>query len=529
MDFMLDTNRRKALGCGGLAQHLLLARVGISKMCLSVITRVTTIVLAALAVTAIGTAPADAASRPFWLGVDEPSVVSASPEVALALSARIESAGARFQRVALSWREIAPKRPKNPQAWNDPSYRWAYADDALRAAADRRPGIGAGLDPIITIEGAPDWAQASRRPRTEELRRYPGAWKPDLNALRDFATALSSRFAGGRKNIRGRLLPKVKYFQVWNEPNLSTHLAPQYGSDRSPFASIWYRRMTRSFRQGARVGGGSGVVVIAAGLAPFGNVSGASAGTAPQTFQRAVLCLTRTKRGLRPVKGCDQAAFDVWAQHPYDIAGSPRRSADRSGLRGVVADLPAIRSTLDRAVALRTVTPVRRKPLWVTEFDWWTNPPARSFGASPATAARWMVDSFRRMWLAGVDVMVWYRVRDTSQWPGGLWYSGSSAIPSALTLDRLDADSEKPLAAMFRWPFMTVSDKRPYAWGVVPCRLSGVTVAVERLASGGWVRMATSKSESSGVFRAPIGATAKGLWRAVPDFGCGSQSSVWSA
>ena len=498
-------------------------------MCLSVTTRVTTIVFAALAVMAIGTAPAAAASQPFWLGVDEPNLISAPPQSALALTERIASVGSRFERIALSWREIAPTRPKNPQAWNDPAYRWAYADDALRAAADSRPGIGAGLQPIVTIEGAPDWAQATRRPRTDELRRYPGAWKPDLNALREFATALSSRFIGGRKNIRGRLLPKVKYFQVWNEPNLSTHLAPQYGSDRSPFASIWDRRMTRAVRQGARLGGGSGVSVIAAGLAPFGNVSGASAGTAPQSFQRSVLCLTRTKRGLRAAKGCDHPAFDVWAQHPYDIAGSPSRSADRDAMRAVVADLPAIRATLDRAVVLRTVSPVRRKPLWVTEFDWWTNPPARSFGAPPARAARWMVDSFRRMWLAGVDVMVWYRVRDAAQWPGGLWSSGSSAIPSALTPELLDSDTEKPLAAMFRWPFMSVSGKRPSAWGVVPCRLGGVAVSVERLVSGRWVRAGTTKSQASGVFAGPIGSASKGLWRAVPSADCGSPSPVWAS
>ena len=504
------------------------ASVGVSKV-RSQRSSITGVVFLLALAAATFTSTASASTQPFWFGVDEPSLISASPESALAIADRVASVGSRFQRVALSWREIAPTRPDNPQAWNDPAYRWAYADDALRAAADTRPTIGAGLQPIVTIEGAPDWAQVSRRPRTDELQRYPGAWKPDLNALRDFAIALSSRFVGGRKNIRGRLLPKVKYFQVWNEPNLSTHLAPQYGSDRSSFASIWYRRMTRAFRQGARLGGGPGVTVIAAGLAPFGNVSGASAGTAPQAFERSVLCLTRTKRGLRSIKGCDHAAFDVWAQHPYDIAGSPSRAADRSGLRGVVADLPAIRSTLDTAVALRTVTPVRRKPLWVTEFDWWTTPPARNFGAPPAKAARWMVDSFRRMWLAGVDVMVWYRVRDTALWPGGLWYSGSSAIPSALTPDLLNSDTEKPLAAMFRWPFMTVSGKRPYGWGVVPCRLGGVTVSVQRLVNGTWARAGTTKSLPSGVFKVSIGATSKGLWRAAPSSSCGSPSPVWSA
>ena len=491
--------------------------------------------LVALSSSLTAASPASAGARPMWLGIDEPSIVSASDSLdplkntALALTTRVKSAGVRFERVALSWREIAPRKPRNARDWQDPAYRWGYADAALRSVADTRVNIGAGLEPIVTIESAPDWAQMSNRPRTVELSRYPGAWKPNVAAVRDFAVALATRYSGGRKNIRGRLLPLVRRFQFWNEPNLSTHLSPQYDSKRKPFAALWYGRMLNAFRAGARQGGGSGVFVISAGLAPFGNVSGATSGTAPQAFARSLLCLNRTKRGLAPIRGCQPATFDAWAAHPYDIAGSPSRKADRQGQTGVVADLPAIRRMLDRAVALRTVRPTTSKPLWVTEFDWWTNPPARLLGANPQKAAEWTVQSLWQIWNSGVDVLIWYRLRDHVQWPGGLWYSGSNAIPSRLTPALLNRDSPKPSLARFKWPMLFVNAKRPYAWGIVPCRRASVTVSVERLDQAVWKPAGTGTTSAGGVLAVGVRAGAKTAWRALAPDSCGGSSPTWQA
>ena len=487
-------------------------------------------------VSALSTAAsASAAARPMWLGIDEPSVVSASDSsdplknTALALTTRVKAAGVRFERVALSWREIAPRRPRDARDWADPAYRWGYADAALRSVADSRPNIGAGLEPIVTIESAPDWAQVSKRPRTVELSRYPGAWKPNIAAVRDFAVALAARYSGGKKNIRGRLLPLVRRFQFWNEPNLSTHLSPQYDSRQKPFAALWYGRMLNAFRAGARQGGGNGVFVISAGLAPFGNVSGASSGTAPQAFARSLLCLTRTKRGLAAVRGCPPAVFDAWAAHPYDIAGSPSRKADRQGQTGVVADLPAIRAMLARAVALRTVRPVTRKPLWVTEFDWWTKPPARALGTNPQQAGVWTVKSLWQIWNAGADVLIWYRLRDHVQWPGGLWFAGSNTIPSRLTPALLNLDSPKPSLVRFKWPMLLVDGKRPYAWGIVPCRQAGVTVSVQRLSQALWKPAGTGTTGAGGVFEVGVSGGTKTGWRAVAPDSCGGPSPSWQA
>ena len=153
-----------------------------------------------------------ASPHPLLTAVLDASLAGADREVALR---RMRSAGMRFERIPVNWRTVAPAgtRPAvfNPRDPGDPLYRWTALDDAVRSA------VAAGIQPIITVLGAPAWAQSnvSRRP-------IDGPVKPSPEALADFATALASRYSG-----RFQGLPRVRYWQVWNEPNLSVFLMPQ--------------------------------------------------------------------------------------------------------------------------------------------------------------------------------------------------------------------------------------------------------------------------------------------------------------
>src|SRR3954452_16092177 len=65
--------------------------------------------------------------------------------------------GATKVRLSASWRQIAPSR--EPDSWDprdpaDPAYRWAAVDAEVRRA------VAAGLDPILSIVFAPQWASA---------------------------------------------------------------------------------------------------------------------------------------------------------------------------------------------------------------------------------------------------------------------------------------------------------------------------------------------------------------------------------
>jgi hypothetical protein len=162
---------------------------------------------------------------------------------------------------------------------------------------------GAGLEVILQVEGAPDWAQGPGRPDVggegTELNRHPGAWKPDPAAFGDLARALADRYDGTRSSTGTKhLLPKVTYFQAWNEPNLSTHLAPQYDKSFTRLAGSAYRALLNSFHDGLLASGRSDVKTLGAGLSPFGHPVGVFQGSDPQDFAREVLCVKQAKVGI---------------------------------------------------------------------------------------------------------------------------------------------------------------------------------------------------------------------------------------
>src|SRR4029077_16662423 len=91
-------------------------------------------------------------------------------------------------------------------------------------ASSRRAGAGRAasarhMQVLITVFGAPTWAEGKNRPSSAPL----GTWKPDPHALGQFAQALAKRYSG---SFQG--LPRVSLFEVWNEPNLSVNLTPQW-------------------------------------------------------------------------------------------------------------------------------------------------------------------------------------------------------------------------------------------------------------------------------------------------------------
>ena len=499
--------------------------------------------LSAAILLSLGAAPAQAAVRPLWLGVEELAVLGAGAGSPAAISARIASTKSRYQRISVSWRELQPTRPTAATGWQDSNFDVSainQLDDAIRAAscpASCSTLTGAGLEVILEVEGGPDWAQAPGRidAGTEgtELNNHRGAWKPDATAFGNLAHALADRYDGTRHATSGynHLLPKVTYFQAWNEPNLSTHLAPQYDKSFHRLAGSAYRTLLNSFHDGLLASGRSDVKTISAGLAPFGHPVGVFQGSDPQDFAREVLCVKQTKGVWSAVASCGPAKFDIWAQHPYDLQSSPARKPDYLGHRGVMADLPAFKSALAAAVKLGTVEPAVAKPLWVTEFDWWTNPPSVNYGKPEPYASRYTADSLWRAWQSGAETLVWYGMRDNLNWMGGLWRASQYVGPRDLTPQIISADNAKPLLTAFQWPFREVPGKVPYAWGIVPCRSAGQPVVVQQFVSRKWHDAAATTTSPSGTFVAFLSRRGKGagIWRAVAPNTCGDSSPEWNS
>ena len=185
---------------------------------------------------------------------------------------------------------MGPQPPADPRNPADPAYNFASIDRAVRGAAER------GLGVYFTIDQAPPWAEGTDRPATSDPGILgPGAWKPDPGALGDFATALATRYSGAFTDpATGQPLPRVRYYEAWNEPNIPLFLAPQYEGGKPTGVNI-YRELLRAVSTAVK-GVDPGNLVIGPDLAPYGDPPSAAYRSRPFDFLRELFCL----RGNKP-------------------------------------------------------------------------------------------------------------------------------------------------------------------------------------------------------------------------------------
>jgi hypothetical protein len=355
---------------------------------------------------------------------------------------RIKQTGATAVRLTVTWRDVAPAtRPSefHPKDPGDSAYNWSYPDRAIALS------VANGLTPLVDILGAPAWA---------------GGKKVSAPALGEFATAITSRYNGSFEG-----LPRVRYWMVWNEPNLSSYLAPQV-SGKKLVGATRYRSMVNAFASAAHTVRRDNMVV--AGLvAPFTfrNDPG------PLKFMKAVLS--------------GKTEFDIWAVHPY-TSGGPRHHAFKS-TDVSLGDLPKARAVLNAAVRARHVVSTHPVQFWVTEFSWDSKPPD-SGGVPLGLEAQWVSEALFRAWQAGVSMFTWFLLKDdTSATPyqSGLYFHNGKA---------------KPALTAFRFPFVALRrSSSVYVWGRTPGGRPA-TAVIERKSGSGWKRVAQLKTNGVGIF-----------------------------
>lgn len=411
-------------------------------------------------------------------GFSEDLFLSANSSVRDRWMARAESAGADLVSIGLSWRSVAPgARPTDPRDPGDPAYDFSRLDEILRTAESR------GLEILILVNRAPRWAEGRGRPRWAEA----GTWKPSPQALGAFAEALARRYSGGYADALG-LLPRVRFFEPWNEPNLNLFLAPQQENGR-PFSPSHYRKMLNAFYKGVKTANPQ-AKVIGPSTAPFGGPSSSRGGprVRPLRFVRGVLCVD--KRGRRE-PGCGSGTrLDILGHHPINPASGPRaRTRNRDDI--TVSGMKRLRRTLRRAERAGTVRPAGRRPVWATEIWWFTKSPPgwpAELAASPRQQARYLQESAYLLWRQGVKAMIWHQIADDRGLHSGLF--NPSGRP-------------KPSLKAYRFPFVAErrSRNRILAWGIPP---KGGQVVIERMRRGRWRRIASVRGVSGRPFKTKV-------------------------
>jgi len=161
--------------------------------------------IAALAIAlAFPAAGASIASHPFTTGLAPSAEIYAGDQAVV--FDRMHAAGMSSIDAAVDWVSIAPA--KEPDSWrpadpNDPHYDWSSSDVRLRAIAK------AGFQPIVVVAAAPTWARV--------LPQFARS-APKVEDFAAFMRAAAERYSGRHSG-----LPRVRYWRIWSEPNISVY------------------------------------------------------------------------------------------------------------------------------------------------------------------------------------------------------------------------------------------------------------------------------------------------------------------
>jgi hypothetical protein len=387
-------------------------------------------------------------------------------------------------RLQVPLESVAPGGSSVPQGFDasnpaDPRYSWAEIDAEVQGA------VSAGLEPILSLTGVPAWARDSTQ---------SGQVRPSAKWYGRFAHAAAARYSG-----QFGALPRVRYWQAWNEPNLEANLAPARVNG-SLFSPNWYRGMVNAFAHGVKAVDPTNLV-IAGGLAPYNLLDGP--GISPLTFMRELLCVDRIR--IRPRPRClGTTHFDIWSMHPYTWGGPTHRATVAGDL--ALGDLPVMRDLLQQAWQGGRITAPVQPRFWVTEFSWNTNPPSPG-GVAIDLQTRWTAQALYVMWQSGVSLVTWFMLRDQpapSQWRSGLYFAGGT----------LAQDAEKPTLEAFRFPQVAFPATGGITvWARTPTSAPG-SVSFEQNIGAGWLPLGTLTADANGIVSGFLFGAAVGSVRA---------------
>ena len=342
----------------------------------------------------------------------------------------------------------------------------------------------------------------------------PGSWRPDPTQFASFATAAALRYDGRFPDPLhpGAFLPRVRYWQPWNEPNLAIYLSPQWTSTSAgwaPASPVIYRQLLNAF-YGAVKRVSSQNFVVTAGTAPYGDPPGGQR-MPPVAFDRALFCL-EDDAALTPLSCPNPPHLDALSHHPYGIGGPLWHALNPDD--AAVPDMYKIARRPSRGPSASATSTARRPQAAVGHGDL-----VGQLAAGPGRRARsleqarWLEQALYVLWRQGVGTVLWLQIVDSPPIPnyGSTYQAG---------LYYLDGDA-KPAAQAFRFPFVTRRVNAVTYSGVGPLARAG-TLAIEELRGGRWVLLRRLSVRSDQVFTITLPVRGRAVLRAQ----CGAQTSL---
>ncbi len=415
--------------------------------------------------------------------------------------------GGSYVRYELSWRQSEPTAPaagSNPNDPANPAFQWQqYMDTQIRNAT------AAGLNVILVVDQAPNWAEAPGMP----AGTLPGTWRPNPTAFAQFAHALALRYSGFYPDPQrpGKTLPAVRNWIAWNEPNEPSEINPQWqtvGGHIVPASPDVFRPLLNGFYNAVK-SVSSANRVISGGLAPYGDTPGGRR-VPPVLFLRTLLCLNGSLSSVCNTVS-DLDAIDV---HPYSPKGPHWHAINADDV--ATPDIYKLNRVLVAAERVHHIAPAGPKSVVVTEFSWDTNPPD-PHGLPLQTQAHYLEDGLYVLWSQGVRTALWWRLTD--QDPGKLGYS--QTYQSGVLFEN---GKPKPSATAFHFPFVVHRSNRTQVlvWSKIPATGN---LRIERRVKNGWKTLRTYSASAGSVVETKLSLRGSAVMRGV----VGSSASLtWS-
>jgi hypothetical protein len=357
---------------------------------------------------------------------DDVQLIYSSPARVAQHLQEIASLGIDRIRVSVVWSLVAPnadsaRRPqfnaKDPAAY--PAGAWDRYDTIVHLAAQLGIRVDFQLSPP-----APAWAVDS----SDGTQGYSWSRDPSAALYRDFVTAVGLRYSGtyvakvprsepqlgvlGILPVLGsqpatpgtsEVIPRVDYWEIWNEPNEASWLNPvarQVGRRQILVAPVLYRGLAAAAGSALASTGHGGDTILFGETASFAPIE-------PAAFVQAMYCLNSADRPLRGQQAKDLSCspsgdpsqflaqhpelftFTGYAHHPYQFdvppSAAPGRPTDVT-----LSDLPSFERALDGVFRAYGRLPRGGMPIYLSEWGYKTDPPNPFVKTSTAQQAVWL-------------------------------------------------------------------------------------------------------------------------------------------
>ena len=353
---------------------------------------------------ALGAARAEASPR-LRLGITDTAAAYYHPGELFPV---LEELRASVLRAHLNWGGrlgVARRKPVDGTDPDDPAYDWRIYDRMVLTAQTH------GVEVLFSIFGTPPWANGGQAPT-----RAPR----NADRLEEFAYAAATRYSGTYVRRDGTVLPAVRMWTAWNEPNLQIGLIPQWKRVRGKWiaqSALDYARICNAVVDGVKATFLEGQRVACGVTAARGNNNprGAKPSISPLAFLRAM-----TMAGAR--------RYDAYAHHPYygHRSETPSTRPPHTGAV-TLGNIDRLQSELFRVLR-------RPVPIWLTEYGYQTDPPDRLFGVSPLLQARYLRDAVRIARAnPRIDLLLWFLLQDeedVARWQSGLLDASGERKPA---------------------------------------------------------------------------------------------------